>query len=133
MTNKYLGLLIISLYFGNYHLSIFFSFGNNDFYWDINKSIYCLIVLLAIEYKRLNNLTEKIFLAIVVNNIYVLLFKQEYGYTVNDIYFVASFTAIQYLKQFYKNYSKYVFKKLANYFNIKNKEINSKTSVKNGI
>jgi hypothetical protein len=117
--NKYLGLLIMALYFGNYHLSMFFSFGNNDLYWDINTSIYCLIVLLAVEYKKQNLLIEKVFLAVIFNNIYVLLFKNEYDYTINDIYFILFFTAIQYAKQLYRNYSEYIRRNLAIYFNIK--------------
>jgi hypothetical protein len=119
MTNKFLGLLILALYFGNYHLSMLLSNGNNDLYWDINKSIYCLIILLAFEYKKQNLLIEKIFLAVIFNNIYVLLFKKEYDYTLNDVYFIVIFTAVQYAKQLYRNYSKYIFGNLVAYFNNK--------------
>ena len=119
MNNKFLGLLILALYFGNYHLSMYFSFGNNDLYWDINTCIYCLIILLAFEYKKQNLLIEKVFLAVIFNNIYVLLFKKEYDYTLNDVYFIAIFTAIQYAKQLYRNYSKYIFGNLVAYFNNK--------------
>lgn len=119
MNNKFLGLLIIALYFGNYHLSMYFSFGNNDLYWDINKTIYTLIILLAFEYKKQNLLIEKIFLAVIFNNIYVLLFKKEYDYTLNDVYFIVIFTAVQYVKQLYRNYSKYIFGNLVGYFNNK--------------
>ena len=98
MNNKYLGLLIMALYFGNYHLSMFFAFGNNDLYWDINISIYCIIILLTIEYKKLDNFIEKVFLAVVFNNIYVLIFKKEYSYTMHDIYFIIIFTMLQYIK-----------------------------------
>ena len=117
--NKYLGLLIMALYFGNYHLSMFLSSGNNDLYWDINKCIYSALILLAIHYKSRNCFTEKLFVAIVINNIYVLIRHSEISYTMNDLIFITSFTAIQYAKQLYRNYSEYICRNLAIYFNIK--------------
>ena len=117
--NSYIGILIIALYFGNYHICELFYANDILKFWHLKVSIYCLIILLAFEYKKTNNFIEKVFLAVIFNNIYVLLFKNEYDYTINDIYFILFFTAIQYVKQLYRNYSEYIFRNLAIYFNIK--------------
>lgn len=121
--NKYIGILIVALYFLGFHIcNYFYPNGGVDFI-KLRISIYCLIILLAFEYKKQNLLIEKIFLAVIFNNIYVLLFKNETGYTPNDVFFIAIFTAIQYVKiyanQLYRNYSKYIFGNLVAYFNNK--------------
>jgi hypothetical protein len=67
-------------------------------FWKLKVAIYCLIILLAFEYKKQNLLIEKIFLAVIFNNIYVLLFNNETNYSLNDIFFIATFTSIQYIK-----------------------------------
>lgn len=115
MQNKFIALLILLLYFGNYHISLFLSFGDNNFYWDINKAIYCIIILLALKYKDTNTFGSKLFNAIVINNIYVLLHKSEYTYNINDLYFIITFTAIQYVK-FHRNYFERFYRTLATYF-----------------
>jgi hypothetical protein len=119
MNNKLIGILIVLLYFANYHICELIYPNDIPMFWKLKVAIYCLIILLAVEYKKLDNFIEKVFLAVVFNNIYVLLFKNEYDYTINDIYFILFFTAIQYVKQLYRNYSEYIFRNLAIYFNIK--------------
>jgi hypothetical protein len=120
--NNILFLSIAVLYFGNYHISLFLSNGNNDFYWDVNKAVYSLIIILSIHYKYKDIFIEKLFLSIVFNNIYVLIFKKEYNYTMHDIYFIAIFTAIQYVKQLYRNYSEYLIRIMAVYLSNKSKK-----------
>jgi hypothetical protein len=98
MNNKIIGLIIVFLYFANYHIcELIYS---NDIlkFWHLKVAIYCLIILLAVEYKKQDNFIEKVFLAVVFNNIYVLLFKDETGYTMHDIYFIIIFTTLQYIK-----------------------------------
>jgi hypothetical protein len=107
MNNTLIGLIIVFLYFANYHICKFLHNGDVLFFWYLKNSIYCVIILLAIEYKKQNIFLEKLFLAIIFNNIYVLLFKNETSYTLNDIYFIAFFTATQYIKYFYKLYKQW--------------------------
>jgi hypothetical protein len=107
MNNKLIGILIVLLYFLGFHIcDYFYPNGGVDFI-KLRVSIYCLIILLAIEYKKQNIFLEKLFLAIIFNNIYVLLFNNETEYTLNDIIFIASFTAIQYLKHLYNLYKQW--------------------------
>ena len=117
--NNLIGVLIVIFYFANYHICNFIYPGPGDEWFKLKVAIYCLIILLAFEYKKQNLLIEKIFLAVIFNNIYVLLFKKEYDYTLNDVYFIVIFTAVQYVKQLYRNYSKYIFGNLVAYFNNK--------------
>jgi hypothetical protein len=98
MNNKLIGILIITLYFTNYLICDFFYATDYYNWFKLKVSIYCLIILLAIEYKKQNLLIEKIFLAVIFNNIYVLLFNNETNYSLNDIFFIATFTSIQYIK-----------------------------------
>lgn len=116
MNNNILGFIIILLYFFNFHICELLYNGNVDFFWDLKVSIYSIIILLSFEYKKQNLLIEKIFLAVIFNNIYVLLFKNETGYTLNDVYFIAIFTALQYVKQFYRIYSNDIHRIMAVYF-----------------
>jgi hypothetical protein len=97
--NKAIGILILLLYFGNYYLCDLF-FKNDDYkWWTLNHSILALIIIISIKYKSENNFVEKLFNSMVVNNIYVLLFRQETTYTLNDLWFVSIFTIAQYLKK----------------------------------
>jgi hypothetical protein len=97
--NKAIGILILLLYFGNSYIC-YFAFPNNvSKWWDLNNSILALIVIISIKYKSENNFVEKLFNSMVVNNIYVLLFRQETTYTLNDLWFVTIFTVAQYLKK----------------------------------
>jgi hypothetical protein len=107
MNNKIIGLIIAFLYFANYHICNIIYPTDDQKFWYLKVSIYCLIILLAFEYKKQNLLIEKIFLAVIFNNIYVLLFNNETTYSLNDIIFIAWFTAIQYIKHFYNLYKKW--------------------------
>lgn len=98
MNNKLIGILIVLLYFANYHICELIYPNDIPMFWKLKVAIYCLIILLAFEYKKQNLLIEKIFLAVIFNNIYVLLFNNETNYSLNDIFFIAWFTSIQYIK-----------------------------------
>ena len=97
--NKYIGILIVLLYFGNYHICKYLHYGDVAFFWYLKNSIYCLIILLTIEYKKTDNFIEKLFTAIILNDVIVLLLNNETNYSINDLYFIATFTAIQYIKR----------------------------------
>jgi len=97
--NRLIGLLILVLYFCNYHLSLLLANGDNDFYWDINKSIYSIIIILALKYKFDNSLLSNVFIAIILNNIYVLLQKKEYTYNINDACFIIVCVVLQNFKK----------------------------------
>lgn len=96
--NNWIGLIIVFLYFANYHICELIYPNGLENWFRLKFAIYCIIILLSFEYKKQNLLIEKVFLAVIFNNIYVLLFKNETGYTLNDIYFIAIFTALQYIK-----------------------------------
>lgn len=96
--NKLIGILILILYFGNYHLSLLIADGDNDFYWDVNKCIYSAMIILALKYKFSSNLVSNLFIAIIVNNIYLLLRYKEITYNINDFYFIIGFVVLQKLK-----------------------------------
>ena len=98
--NNWIGAIILFLYFANYHICEFIFPNDIPNFWKLKVAIYCTIILLAFEYKKQNNFIEKLFFSIVVNNIYVLLFCNETTYSINDVYFIAIFTAIQYIKNF---------------------------------
>lgn len=114
--NNWIGAIIVLIYFANYHIcNLVYPLGGLPFV-KVKVAIYCIIILLSFEYKKQNLLIEKIFLAVIFNNIYVLLFKNETGYTLNDVYFIAIFTALQYVKQFYRIYSNDIHRIMAVYF-----------------
>jgi hypothetical protein len=107
MNNKLIGILIVILYFANYHICELV-YPNDNYNWFMLKfSLLSLCLILAIEYKKQSNFIEKLFCAIILNDIYVLLFNNETSYSLNDIYFIAWFTAIQYIKHFYNLYKKW--------------------------
>jgi hypothetical protein len=107
MNNKIIGISIVILYFANYHICELIYPNDINCWIKLKVSIYSLIILLAIEYKKQNNFIEKLFCAIIFNDIYVLLFNNETTYSLNDIIFIAWFTAIQYIKHFYNLYKKW--------------------------
>jgi hypothetical protein len=107
MNNKIIGLIIAFLYFANYHICNIIYPTDDQKFWYLKVAIYSLIILLAIEYKKQNIFLEKLFCAIIFNDIYVLLFNNETSYSLNDIYFIAWFTAIQYIKHFYNLYKQW--------------------------
>lgn len=120
--NNWIGILIVIIYFANYHICNLV-YPNGGVYWlKLKFALLSFCLLLSFEYKKQNLLIEKIFLAVIFNNIYVLLFKNETGYTLNDIYFIAIFTALQYVKQFFRIYGNGIYRTLAVYFAIKSKK-----------
>jgi len=115
MNNKLIGILILVLYFGSYHIcELIYPDGGMN-WLKVRYSIYCIIILLALKYKDDNTFVSKLFNAIVINNIYVLLFKSEYTYSINDLYFIIIFTSIQYV-QFRRGYFERFYRTLASYF-----------------
>lgn len=96
--NYAIGILIVLLYFGNAHICYLVFPDNVSKWWDLNNSILSLIIILAVKYKAQNNLIEKFFNSMVLNNIYALLYKNETTYTINDLWFVVIFTIAQYIK-----------------------------------
>ena len=92
-----IGILIIVLYLSNKYICNFI-YSDVTKQWYLNHAILSLIIILAIKYKEKGNIIEKLFISMVANNIYVLLAKDEFSYTLNDIWFIAIFTLAQYLK-----------------------------------
>jgi hypothetical protein len=114
--NNWIGILIAIIYFANYHICELIYPNDINCWIKLKFALLSICLLLSFEYKKQNLLIEKIFLAVIFNNIYVLLFKNETDYTLNDVYFIAIFTAIQYVKQFYRIYSDRIFRTMAVYF-----------------
>lgn len=102
--NKWLGILIIVLYFSNSHISDYFYPEPCNEWFKLKYGILTIIVCLALEYKPQDNFLEKIFNAIVLQNAYILIFENENTYSWNDLTFIVILTAIQYLKHFQKEY-----------------------------
>ena len=96
--NNWIGAIIVFLYFTNYHICKLIYNGDVEYFWHLKVSIYCLIILLAFEYKKKNIFIEKLFLAMIANNIIALVFNKETTYSINDVFFIATFTALQYIK-----------------------------------
>ena len=114
--NNWIGISIAILYFANYHICNLV-YPDGGVYWlKLKFALLSICLLLSFEYKKQNLLIEKVFLAVIFNNIYVLLFNNETGYTLNDIYFIVIFTSLQYVKQFYRIYSNRIYRTLAVYF-----------------
>lgn len=96
--NYAVGILIVLLYFGNYQICEFFYSDDLYKWYQLKASILTLIIILAVKYKAQNNVIEKLFNSMVLNNIYALLYKNETTYTINDLWFVVIFTIAQYIK-----------------------------------
>lgn len=97
--NNWVGGFIVFLYFANYHICEIF-YPNGGVEWvKLKMAIYCVIILLALEYRKQNLFIEKLFIAIVLNNLYLLIFEKETNYSINDLIFIATFVFFQYLKQ----------------------------------
>lgn len=96
--NLVYGILILVIYFTNFHICNLVFPNDAVNWWYLNNSILSFLVILAIKYKEKGGFLEKLFISIVVNDIYVLLTKHEQSYSINDIYFIAIFTLAQYLK-----------------------------------
>ena len=98
MKNKILGILILTLYWGNYYICQLI-YSNDSYSWlKLKFALLSMCLILALEYNNKNTFIEKLFCAIVLNDIIVLLFNNETNYSINDIFFIATFTALQYIK-----------------------------------
>lgn len=119
--NNLIGILILILYFANYHICNLI-YPNDLYNWyKLKFAIISACLLLALKYKSSSTFVYKLFNAIVINNIYVLLCKNEFTYTHNDVLFIGTFTLIQYIKINAKFFARIFTGKrvrtLANYFN----------------
>jgi len=101
--NKLIGLLLVVLYFGNKYICDFFYIEDVYNWWGLNHAILTLCIIIAIKYKEKSNFIEKLFSSMVMNNIYVLLFKNETTYTLNDLWMVGIFFVAQYIGKKKKN------------------------------
>jgi len=97
--NKLIGLLIVATYFGNSVICDFFYVNNPAKWWHLNHAILTICFILALKFKESGTFIEKLFISMVLNNIYVLVVKQEFQYTLNDIWFIGLFTLTQYIKK----------------------------------
>jgi hypothetical protein len=102
--NKLLFISIIILYLSNYYLCDFIYPEGGVEWIKLKYGILTFVFYLALEYKPQNKLFEKVINAVILNNAYVLIFNNEITYSFNDIIFVCTFTGIQYLKYFRKDY-----------------------------
>ena len=102
--NKWLIISIIVLYFLNSKICWFF-YPEDIFLWNrLKYGILTFLFYLALEYKPQDKFFEKVINAIILQNAYLLIFETETTYSYNDIIFVCTFTGIQYLKYFRKDY-----------------------------
>ena len=102
--NKWLIISIVILYFLNYHICEFFYQNDVTNWYRLKFGILTICFYMALEYKPQDKFFEKVVNAIILNNAYVLIFNNEITYNYNDIIFICTFTAIQYLKYFQKEY-----------------------------
>lgn len=96
--NNWIGAIIATLYFSGFYICDYFYPNGGLNFIKLRVSIYCIIILLAFEYKKKDIFIEKLFIAMIGNNIIALLFNNETTYSINDVFFIASFTALQYIK-----------------------------------
>ena len=102
--NKWLIISIIILYFSNSLICDYF-YPNGGYDWfRLKYGILTFLFYLALEYKPQDKFFEKVINAIILQNAYLLIFETETTYSFNDIIFVCTFTGIQYLKYFRKDY-----------------------------
>lgn len=101
--NKLIGLLIIALYLSNKYICDFFYSDNIEKLWLLYACVLSGCMLLAIKYKSDGNFIEKLFISMVLNNIYVILFKNETTYTLNDLWMIGLFFAVQYIGKLKKD------------------------------
>ena len=96
--NNWIAISIATLYFANYHICELVYPNDINSWIKLKFAFMSICLLLAFEYKKQNLLIEKIFLAVILNDIIVLLFNNETTYSINDVFFIATFTALQYIK-----------------------------------
>ena len=98
--NNLIGILIVTLYFTNYHICNLIFPSPGDDWFHLKVSIYCLLIYLAFIYQRQKTFLEKLFFGIVGNNVYVLLAHKEIDYTFNDFALIILFTLCQYATEY---------------------------------
>lgn len=117
--NRFIGILIIILYFTNSHICEIIYPIDNEQWFRLKYGILTIIVCLALKYREKDIFIEKFFNAIVVQNAYILIFETETTYSFNDVIFISIFTSIQCLKKYLKK--EYIFK-IYNKFILQNKK-----------
>jgi hypothetical protein len=111
--NKWLFISVIILYFSNSYISNYiYPLPDNDNWYKLKYGILTICFYLALEYKPQDKFFEKVINAVILNNAYVLIFENEITYSYHDIIFICTFTGIQYIKYFQKEYVKNLFNKL---------------------
>jgi hypothetical protein len=110
--NRWLIISIIILYFLNNQICWYIHPENIDLWNRLKYGILTFIFYLALEYKPQDKFFEKVFNAIVLQNAYILIFEKETTYSLNDLIFVCTFTGIQYIKHFQKEYLINLYKSL---------------------
>jgi hypothetical protein len=110
--NKWLIISIIILYFANYQICEFFYAEDIDAWNRLKYGILTFLFYLALEYKPQDKFFEKVLNAVILQNAYLLIFETETTYSFNDVIFVCTFTGIQYIKYFQKEYVKNLINKL---------------------
>ena len=102
--NKWIGVLIIVLYFLNSYICEIIYPLDNDNWFRLKYGILTVIVCLSLEYKSQNNFIEKLIKAIILQNAFILIFENETTYSIHDVSFIAFFIAVQYLKDYYNKH-----------------------------
>lgn len=110
--NKAIGLLIVFLYFANYHICNLVHHNDVGRFWYLKVSIYCVIIILALKYnsyiKGYLGLFESIFISIVINNIIVNYFFCEKYYSYSDLIVIPLIIIIEYAKHYKVNIREYL-------------------------
>ena len=120
--NRIILIIILVLYFGNYHISNYFSIGNDELFWDIKCSIYQVLLFLALRYTCKNNLIESFLISSIFSNVLSLLVFKENYYSINDIIFVVVFLIsanAKYIKGIIRKYKTYLSRSSNNHNNNK--------------
>lgn len=116
--NKAIGILIVFLYFANYHICNLVHPSDVARFWDLKVSIYCVIIILALKYnsylKGWLGFSESVFISIVINNIIVNYFFGEKYYSYSDLIVIPLILIIEYAKHHKANFREY----LHNFFGV---------------
>lgn len=110
--NKIIGCSLIFLYFANYHICNLIHPFDDIKFWDLKVSIYCIIIVLGLNYNRyikgILGLIESIFISIVINNIIVNYFFNEKYYSFSDLVVIPLILVIEYAKHYKTNFREYL-------------------------
>jgi len=110
--NKFVGIIIIFTYFANYHICNLIYPNDVVGFWDLKVSIYCILIVLSLKYKSINNgvvsLIESVFISIIINNIVVNFFFQERNYSYSDLILIPLIISIEYAKHYKINCREYL-------------------------